>query len=237
MAAQPLFIALRFHLLGGKKLGPDSILESGVQALWEKALELGLIIELHMDSTFALPVANMLRTNPESTVVIDHLAEAGFKDGTPVEFANLLDLAAFDKVYMKLSGLNHFAKDAPYYLSARPFTRRVIAEFGPDQLVWGSGVQGIVDAHMPEYSETDLMKVKGGNLQRLHCGDLAGCQPGELLEAEGPDGIGRQSGDGPRADGRRIARGRVPCLPAGRRQWPARDQYNRRSFHGGTPET
>ena len=37
----------------------------------------------------------------------------------------------------------------------------MIAEFGPDQLVWGSGVQGIVDAHMPEYSEADRLKVKG----------------------------------------------------------------------------
>jgi len=63
--------------------------------------------------------------------------------------------------------LNHFAKDEPHYLSARPFTRRVIAEFGPDQLVWGSGAPGIVDAHMPEYSAAERQKVKGGNLQRL----------------------------------------------------------------------
>ena len=168
VAQQPLFIATRFHLLEGGKLGPDSVLDAGVQAIWEKAVELGLIIELHMDATYALPVANMLRQCPETTLVIDHLAEAGFASaGTPVQFANLLDLAEFEKVYMKLSGLNHFAKDEPHYLSARTFTRRVIAEFGPDQLVWGSGVPGIVDAHMPEYSEADRAKVKGGNLQRL----------------------------------------------------------------------
>ncbi len=167
VAQEPLFIALRFHLLSGRDLGPDSSLDSGVQALWNKALELGLIIELHMDATYALPVANMLRAHPKTRVVIDHLAEAGFRNGTPVEFAQVLELAAFDQVYMKLSGLNHFAKDGPYYLSARPFTRRVIAEFGPDQLVWGSGAPGIVDAHMPEYSEEDRVKVEGGNLQRL----------------------------------------------------------------------
>ena len=167
MRQQPLFIATRFHPLGGKDLGPDSSLDPGVQAIWKKALELGLIIELHMDSTYAHPVANMLRQYPESTVVVDHLAEAGFKSGPPVEFANLLDLARFDRVHMKLSGLNHFARDEPHYLSVRPFTRRVIAEFGPDQLVWGSDTPGIVDAHMPEFSEQDRMKVKGGNLVRL----------------------------------------------------------------------
>jgi len=138
MRQQPLFIATRFHPLGGKDLGPDSSLDPGVQAIWKKALELGLIIELHMDSTYAHPVANMLRQYPESTVVVDHLA-----------------------------GLNHFARDEPHYLSARPFTRRVIAEFGPDQLVWGSDTPGIVDAHMPEFSEQDRLKVKGGNLVRL----------------------------------------------------------------------
>ena len=42
--------------------------------------------------------------------------------GDAVEFAHVLDLADFDTVYMKLSGLNHFATDAPLYLSARSFT-------------------------------------------------------------------------------------------------------------------
>ena len=40
----------------------------------------------------------------------------------------VLDLAAFPKVQMKIAGLSHFATDGPLYLSARPFTRRVIAE-------------------------------------------------------------------------------------------------------------
>jgi len=98
-------------------------------------------------------------------VLIDHLAEPHM--GNAVEYAHVLSLAAFDKVYMKLSGLNHFATDAPLYLSARPFTNTVIAAFGPDRLVWGSGTPNIVDAHMEEYAETDRMKVKGDNLANL----------------------------------------------------------------------
>ncbi len=68
---------------------------------------------------------------------------------------------------MKLSGLNHFAKDAPLYLSARPFTSIVIETFTPDRLVWGSGSPEIVDAHMQGYTEAERMKVKGGNLAKL----------------------------------------------------------------------
>jgi hypothetical protein len=68
---------------------------------------------------------------------------------------------------MKLSGLNHFAQDTPLYESALAFTRRVIQEFGPDKVVWGSGTPKIVDAHMQGYSPREIAMVKGGNVRRL----------------------------------------------------------------------
>lgn len=165
VAGQPRIIALRFHAHRGKEMYLDNFTSPYVRRLWEKALELGLIIELHIGPNYALPVAEMLGDYPESTVLIDHLAEPHM--GTAVEYAHVLSLAAFDKVYMKFSGLNHFATDAPLYLSAQPFTRMVIEAFGPDRLVWGSGTPGIVDAHLEGYSEIDRMKVKGGNLADL----------------------------------------------------------------------
>ena len=87
--------------------------------------------------------------------------------GNAVEFAEVLGLAQLPDVYMKLSGLNHFAEDAPLYKSARPFTSQVINAFGPERMVWGSGTPKIVDAHMQDYSKADISKVKGENLQRL----------------------------------------------------------------------
>jgi len=110
-------------------------------------------------------VAGALRDFPQTVALIDHLAEPHM--GNAVEFADVLELAKFDQVYMKLSGLNHFAHDAPFYESVRPFTRRVIEAFGPDRLVWGGGSPGIVDIHMEGYSEEDKAKVKGSNLAAL----------------------------------------------------------------------
>ena len=133
-----------------------------MRALWERAVDLGLIIELHIGPDFAAQVAQALRDIPETVVLIDHLAEPHW--GSGVEFADVLELAQFDRVYMKLSDLNHFAQDAPLYESARAFTRRVIAEFGPNRMVWGSGTPRIVDAHMPEYSAEERARVKGLNL-------------------------------------------------------------------------
>jgi predicted TIM-barrel fold metal-dependent hydrolase len=162
---QPRIIALRFHAHRGKEMYLDSFADPGVRALWEKALELGLMIELHIGPNYAASAAEALRAYPGSVVLIDHLAEPHM--GSAVEYADVLELASFPRVYMKLSGLGHFARDAPLYLSAWPFTRRVIEAFGPDRMVWGGGSPRVVDAHMKEYPEMDQVKVKGGNLAGL----------------------------------------------------------------------
>lgn len=162
---QPAIVATRFHAHRGKDVYLDSFDDPGVRSLWEKAVELGLIVELHIGPNFAQQVAAVLRDLPHSTVLVDHLAEPQTGDG--VEFAQVLELAMFDQVYMKLSGMNHFARDEPLYTSVRPFTRRVVEAFGPERMVWGSGTPGIVDAHMEEYSEADRDLVRGGNVARI----------------------------------------------------------------------
>jgi drug/metabolite transporter (DMT)-like permease len=165
VARQPRVVAVRFHAHRGKESYLDSFADRGVRAFWEKALELGLIIELHIGPNYAASAAEALRVYPESTVIIDHLAEPHMGDA--VEYAHVLEIATFDRVFMKLSGLAHFAQDAPLYLSARPFTRRVVETFGPDRMVWGGGTPEIVDAHMEGYPESDRMKVKGDKLACL----------------------------------------------------------------------
>jgi predicted TIM-barrel fold metal-dependent hydrolase len=115
VAKEPNIIAVRMHAHRGKEIYLDSFTSSEVRLLWEKALQLGLIIELHIGPNYAKQIGEMLRDYPESKVLIDHLAEPYMGDA--VEYADVLSLAEFDGVYMKLSGLNHFAKDAPLYLS------------------------------------------------------------------------------------------------------------------------
>ncbi|MEQ9442538.1 MAG: amidohydrolase family protein [Cyclobacteriaceae bacterium] len=162
---EPRMVATRFHAHRGKEEYLDSFADAGVRALWKQAVDLGLIIELHIGPNYARQAGEAIQAFPGCKVLIDHLAEPDM--GTGVEFANVLDLASFPNVYMKLSGLGHFAEDAPLYESARPFTRRVIEAFGPDRMVWGSGTPGIVDAHMEGYSKAEIAQVKGENLRRL----------------------------------------------------------------------
>ena len=169
VAQEPKIVSTRFHAHRGKEIYLDSFDDKGVRALWEKAVELGLIVELHIGPDYGAQVAQVLRDIPETVALIDHLAEPHM--GTAVEFVEILELgtakAEYNNTYMKLSGLNHFARDAPLYASAKAFTRRVIEAFGPERMVWGSGAPAIVDAHMDGYGEAERALVKGGNLVRL----------------------------------------------------------------------
>lgn len=163
---QPRIIAIRFHATNSlPNIYMDSLEDPGVKSLWKKALELGLIIELHIGPKFALQAAKMINRYPESVVLIDHLAEPHL--GNAVEYENVLKLSNFENVYMKISELNHIAEDPPLYLSVKPFIKRVIETFGPDRMVWGGGTHKILDAHLDGYSETECLLVKGNNLARL----------------------------------------------------------------------
>ncbi|MDP6983850.1 MAG: amidohydrolase family protein [Candidatus Latescibacteria bacterium] len=165
VAKQPRLVSTRFHAHRGKEQYLHDFHEDSVRALWSKAVDLGLIIELHIGPDYAEQVAGVLKDIPDSVVLIDHLAEPHM--GNAVEFSHVLDLAHFDNVYMKLSGLGHFAKDEPLYESALPFTRSVVDAFGPERMVWGSGTPAIVDTHLEAFSDADRALVKGGNLARL----------------------------------------------------------------------
>jgi L-fuconolactonase len=162
---EPRIVGLRFHAHRGKEQYLSSFDDDGVRAQWAAAADLGLIVELHIGPNYAAQAAQRIAEYPGVPVIIDHLAEA--KLGTPIEYGDVLALARFHNVYMKLSGLNHFAADGPFYESAKPFTKWVVSAFGPDHMVWGSGSPGIVDVHLEGFSEGDRAKVKGLNLQKL----------------------------------------------------------------------
>ncbi len=161
----PDIVSTRFHAHLGKESYLDSFDDSGARALWKQAVELDLIIELHIGPNYAQSAIRAIKAFPGCKVLIDHLAEPHL--GNAVEFADILRMADFPNVYMKFSGLAHFAKDAPKFLSARTFTSQVIKAFGPDRIVMGGVEPATVDLHMQEYSEKDRAKVKGNNLRDL----------------------------------------------------------------------
>ena len=99
-----------------------------VRALWKQAVDLGLVIELHIGPNYALQAADAIRAFPGCKVLIDHMGEP--KLGNPYEYANMLELAKLPNVYMKLSGIDYIATDAPNFESVTALHPP------PDQGIW-----------------------------------------------------------------------------------------------------
>jgi predicted TIM-barrel fold metal-dependent hydrolase len=158
-------VAVRFHAHRGKETYLHSFADDGVRALWRAAAELGLVVELHIGPNYAADAATAIAAYPSVPVLIDHLAEPHM--GNAVEYAEVLGLARFDNVYMKISGLSHISGDAPLYLDVRRFTRLVADTFGPQRLVWGNDPLQAVDAQLEHFSMAERARVKGGNLAAL----------------------------------------------------------------------
>ena len=162
---QPRICSTRFHLHRGNTYYFASFAEPGVRALWKKAVDLNLVVELDIGPNYARDAGAAIAAFPGCKVLIDHMCNP--KTGMIWEYGDVLDLARYPNVYMKMSGLGYMTDDKPDYLSQLSFTRRVIKEFGPDRMVWSGDSPHIADVHMKGYSAADIAKVKGGNLQRL----------------------------------------------------------------------
>jgi L-fuconolactonase len=162
---EPRVVAVRFHAHRGKETYLGSFADDGVRALWRAAAELGLMVELHIGPNYAADAAAAIAAYPGVAVLIDHLAEPHM--GSAVEYAEVLGLARFDNVYMKISELDHISGDAPLYLDVRRFIRLVADAFGPERLVWGSGTPQVVDAQLDHFSATERARIKGDNLAAL----------------------------------------------------------------------
>ena len=163
--AHPRIASTRFHLHRGNTAYFETFTDHGVRALWKKAVELNLVVELDIGANYARDAGAAIAAFPGCKVLIDHMANP--KTGMIWEYGDVLDLAKYPNVYMKLSGLGYMTTDAPDYASQLPFTRRVIKEFGADRMVWSGDSPHIAEVHMQGYSAADIAKVKGGNLQRL----------------------------------------------------------------------
>ena len=111
---------------------------------------------------------------PGCKVLIDHMCNP--KTGMIWEYGDVLDLAKYPNVYMKMSGLGYMTTDAPDYPSQIPFTRRVIKEFGADRMVWSGDSPHIADVHMKGYSAADIAKVCAHLATRPH---QANPEPGQ----------------------------------------------------------
>ncbi|MEO5958442.1 MAG: amidohydrolase family protein, partial [Opitutaceae bacterium] len=122
--------------------GRDAWLNSEAhERLWRSAESLRGILNFFILPTQLARLATMLEKFPGVRVVIDHLARIELAAATlDRDVAELVRLARFPNVWVKVSELNNMSRAKQYpYRDTHEVVKRVYDAFGPDRLLWGTG--------------------------------------------------------------------------------------------------
>lgn len=87
-----------------------------------------------MDNDALLHLAALSEKHPDTVVVIDHMGTV--MPGDTEQLGNLITLARYPKVHVKISGFNKFAP--PPYDALKGQIAALIEAFGIERLMWGS---------------------------------------------------------------------------------------------------
>lgn len=110
----------------------------GVQALWRKAEQLGIVVNVFISSDRTDDLARMLERFPRLPVVIDHCLIPKPTPDLDNVLADIMGLSKFSNAYAKVSFLPlGSVEDYPFRDMHEP-CKRIIAAYGPARCVWGS---------------------------------------------------------------------------------------------------
>ncbi len=107
--------------------------------LWEAADSMGLVMTLLVSPDQAVAAAETIERSPHVQVVIDHLArpDQEVTPGQPL-FRQLLAMARYPNLYLKVSALSAISRQPAPYLDAQQWLQQALAAYGAERLMWGS---------------------------------------------------------------------------------------------------
>jgi predicted TIM-barrel fold metal-dependent hydrolase len=108
-------------------------------SLWECIRERGLVVSVYAGAEHLSTLATLAARFPEVAIVVDHMAHPPSRLGADSHaFRDLLALARYQRIFIKVSGYYHFCEQPYPYPECWPLFRALYEEFGPSRLVWGS---------------------------------------------------------------------------------------------------
>jgi predicted TIM-barrel fold metal-dependent hydrolase len=129
----PGIVAVRIHAYAPERLPPFGKPE--LRALWKRAADLGLMVQLHFEPRWAPGFEPLIREFPATPVIIDHLGRP--LQGIPEDHDRVIAWSRHPNTFIKLSAL--LPKDQYPHRDAAPFVRAAVDAFGPDRMIWGGG--------------------------------------------------------------------------------------------------
>jgi predicted TIM-barrel fold metal-dependent hydrolase len=107
--------------------------------LWESVRERGIVVSIYAGPEHLATLTALATRFPEVAIVVDHMAHPSAPLGADSQaFRNLLALARFPRVFIKVSAYYHFSEQAYPYPECWPLFRALYDGFGPSRLLWGS---------------------------------------------------------------------------------------------------
>jgi predicted TIM-barrel fold metal-dependent hydrolase len=107
-----------------------------MKPLWRRCGELKVPMTLLIPASRLPQVVPLLESNPELTVVIDHMADCPLD--RPDLLAGLLAFARYPKVFVKISHLWSLSKQAYPYRDSLEQVKKLRDSFGAARLMWGT---------------------------------------------------------------------------------------------------
>lgn len=121
------------------KLSPAVYDHEGAHRLWQKARELDVVICAHIQSQFTNELANLLKTYPDVSVVLDHAAYPKAVDGVGSETVKrVLDLAGFQNLHVKLTFAVTGSVEPYPFGDMKAIVKDIVNGFGAGRCMWGS---------------------------------------------------------------------------------------------------
>jgi len=113
--------------------------DEGIRTMWRTGAEEGLAMCCLTDPDALPDLRSLCEAHPETPVVIDHFARIGTTGTIEREpLDQLLALAVFPRVHVKVSAFYALGKKAPPYTDLGGMIREVRDAFGSERLMWGS---------------------------------------------------------------------------------------------------
>lgn len=167
---------VRFHLLDA---GQEEAFGRAVERVALAALAAKLVVTVQAGPGRLGPVAALARAHPDLTIVVDHLGLVRWGGERSTGLPDLLSLAAYSNVFVKISGLEVLSDEKSPFETVWPFVRTVARVFGAARVMWGSNsphalssgsyqeLAGVPRRCLGDLREADLRMITSGTAVRV----------------------------------------------------------------------
>lgn len=163
-------------------------------SLFQCADELGININIYSTSAQLPCIEMLIAAFPGTNVSLDHLGicpstplvpdrwrRPRFDDEPipPANYPQIVDLAKYPNVYIKVSGEYAFSKIPCPYEDMKPMVNQIYQVYGPERMMWGTDfpwiaekpsyqrLVGQIDHHLPTIPKHEKEMIMGGNALKI----------------------------------------------------------------------